>query len=89
MLVLTSEQGPAPGPEAHLQFAMARTRSRYDLRDSYRNLRPTARVGAELQLALVEEIGQARGNVSRGRYLRMVINAAMTREQPPSEDGQN
>jgi len=38
---------------------------------------------------LVEEIGQARGNVSSGRYLQVVINVAMTREQPPSEDGQN
>ena len=89
MLVLTSEQAPAPGPEAHLQIAIARTRSRYDPRDCYRNLRPTARVSAELPLALVEEIDQARGNVSCGRYLQMVINAAMTREQPPSEDGQN
>jgi hypothetical protein len=38
---------------------------------------------------LVEEIDHARGNVSRGRYLQMVINAAITREQRPSEDGQN
>lgn len=63
-------------------MAIARTRSRYDPRDRYRNLRPTARASAELLLALVEEIDQARGNVSRGRYLQMVINAAMTREQP-------
>ena len=69
-------------PEAHLQFGIARTRSRCDPRDCYRNLRPTARVSAELPLALVEEIDQARANVSRGRYLQMVSNAAMTREQP-------
>jgi len=59
-------------------------RSHYDPRDCYRNPCPAARVSAELPLALTEEIDQARGNVSRGRYLQMVINAAMTREQPPS-----
>ena len=75
--------GPASGPGAHLQFAIARTRSRCDPRDCYRNLRPTARASAELPLAPAEEIDQAQGNVSRGRYLQMVINAAMTREQPP------
>jgi hypothetical protein len=48
--------GPAPGPKAHLQFAIARTRSRCDPRDCYRNPCPTARVSAELPLALVEEI---------------------------------
>jgi len=47
--------GPAPGPEAHRQFAMARTRSRYDPRDCYPNLRPIARVSAELPLALVDD----------------------------------
>jgi len=36
--------GPAPGPEAHPQFAIARTRSRYDPRDCYRNPCPAARV---------------------------------------------
>lgn len=74
--------GPAPGPEAHLQFAIARTRPRNDPRDCNRNLRPTAPVSAELPFALVQEINQARGNVSRGRYLQMVINAAMTRATP-------
>jgi hypothetical protein len=47
--------GPAPGPGADLQFAIARTRSRCDPRDCYRNLRPTARVSAELPLALAEK----------------------------------
>ena len=55
--------GPAPGPGTHLQFAMARTRSRYDPRDCHPDLRPTARVSAELPLALIEEI-ERRGATS-------------------------
>jgi hypothetical protein len=43
---------------------------------------PTARVSSELPLALIEEIDQARGTVSRSDYLRMVISAAMTRSHP-------
>ena len=80
MLVLTSEQAPR-------RTCNSSQRER-DLA-CYRNLRPAARVSAVLPLALVEQIDHARGNVSRGRYLQMVINAPMTREQPASEDGQN
>jgi hypothetical protein len=43
---------------------------------------PTARVTSELPLALIEEIDQARGSVSRSDYLRMVISAAMTHSHP-------
>ena len=34
-------------------------------------------------------ISPGAGDASRGRYLQMVVNAAMTRDQPASEDGQN
>ena len=53
--------GPARGPGAHLQFAIARTRSHYDPRNCYRSPCPTARVSAELPLALLEETDQAGG----------------------------
>ncbi len=43
---------------------------------------PTARVTSELALALIEEIDQARGSVSRSDYLRTVISAAMTYSHP-------
>ena len=43
---------------------------------------PTARVSTELPLALIEEIDQARGNVSRSDCLRTVISAAMTHSSP-------
>ncbi len=78
--------GPARGPGAHLQFAIARTRSHYDPRNCYRSPCPTARVSAELPLALLEETDQAGGNVSRGRDLQMVINAAMTAEPRRSSE---
>lgn len=71
---------------AHLQFAIARTRSRYDPRDYYRTLSHCTRPAELLPLASIEEINQARGNVSRGRYLQMIINAATPRVQSPSED---
>jgi hypothetical protein len=50
--------------------------------DVLNDLCPTARVSSELPLALIEEIDQARGSVSRSEYLRMVISAAMTRSDP-------
>ena len=43
---------------------------------------PTARMSTKLPLALIEEIDQARGSVSRSDYLRMVISAAMTHSDP-------
>jgi hypothetical protein len=43
---------------------------------------PVARIETKLPLALIEDIDQARGPVSRLNYLAMVIDAAMTRPHP-------
>ena len=47
---------------------------------------PTARVETRLKLALLEEIDQARGSVARSEYLAMIIDAAMTQEEPHLPD---
>jgi hypothetical protein len=43
---------------------------------------PVARIETKLPLALIEDIDQARGPVSRLNCLAMVIDAAMTRPHP-------
>jgi len=43
---------------------------------------PTSRVEITLPLALIEELEQRRGPVPRSTYLALIIDAAMTREEP-------
>ncbi len=43
---------------------------------------PTSRVEITLSLALIEELEQRRGPVPRSTYLALIIDAAMTREEP-------
>jgi len=48
---------------------------------------PTARVQARLPLALIEQIDQTRGHVSRSAYLATVVDAAMSRSHPHLPEG--
>ncbi|MGI8412373.1 MAG: hypothetical protein ACR2LV_05475 [Solirubrobacteraceae bacterium] len=59
-----------------------RTRSADEPINVLRKACPTAKVSLPLPLALIEEIDQARGQVPRSTYLAMVIDAALTREDP-------
>jgi hypothetical protein len=43
---------------------------------------PVVRVETTLPLALIDDIAQARGHVSRVNYIAMVIDATMTRPHP-------
>jgi hypothetical protein len=44
-------------------------------------------VATRLPLALIEQIDELRGRVSRSAYLAMVVDAAMTRAEPHLPEG--